>query len=656
VLLAEGREEMNWNKAREAYNDVQRSIVRGEQMELYDDVERLLPDHIKPQCLEMEMEIEEYDRSATEKSRENTTQEPSKKRKRNNDPTRDIPPGACAGFVSVAELLEKQKVKKRGKVTKFDENAGLDDNTDEEIEAGLFAPRRAASTSAATSAKPLKTKLKRAKTAVDGGKKRQSTRKKTKACAGAGISEPSPNQLSRKGIEDSDDMAIERGLWNNSRPSSPNPSPDRMRSSSPDIPLAQNQSIIDICTSAAPSPSPRKKNRYSTPPRPSGEVSASRHPSSSPPNFLSVGPSDVVAAPELSFSDVPLSPSKWALDQETSPETKEPEVIMEDDSLAWLLADSDDAGSTASSPPAGSRSRMLRSPGSNAIEIEDSKLGNGSPIVLENSPVRASGPPIPLNRDQPPPPPPPPPPVPLFRLRLGSPPPMGPPPSLPVRAAGQAKRRPVVAPVSDASSPIQPPPPSQKRLYRRSRSHDEDDDCSPSANASPTSHHPPKKKRKLPTTKRLKVRDTAEAARAIPWIDVEAMHSGDEVSGGSSQEDGEGENMGGFVTNLPATQPAASYDQSAVYRQSLLSQAPAGNTGSKRGNKLSVPMFAAPPARRNGVPLRGLPPAAGAVTHHERRAARFSSPVPPDEEDYYMLGSFVVDDEAEISFTQSSEP
>jgi ATP-dependent DNA helicase MPH1 len=136
------------------------------------------------------------------------------------------------------------------------------------------------------------------------------------------------------------------------------------------------------------------------------------------------------------------------------------------------------------------------------------------------------------------------------------------------------------------------------------------------------------------------------------------------VSGGeglSSQEDEEGESLGGFVTDLLATQPPASYDQSAVYRQSLLSQAPVRNagTGGNRGkNKLSVPVFAAPPARRKGVPLRRPPPPppAGAAAHHERCVARSSSPVPLDEEDYYSLGSFVVDDEAEISFTQSSEP
>ena len=647
MLLAEGREEMNWNKAREAYNDVQRSIVRGEQLEFYDDVERLLPDHIKPQCLEMVMEIEEYDRSATEKSRETTAQEPSKKRKRSNDPTRDIPPGACTGFVSVAELLEKQKVKRRKKVLKFDENARLDDGTDEEIEAGLFAPRRAASTSAATSAKPLKTKLKRAKTAVDKGKKRQTTTKKTKARVGADISEPSPSRFSRKGAEDSDDMAIERGLWSNSRPSSPKPSFDRVRSSSPDVPLAHNQSVIDICTSAAPSrsPSPRNKHRYSTSPLPSGKVPASRYPSPLPPKSPSVGPLNDVVVPEPSFGNVP--PSNGSPDQESALEIKESEAVIEDDSLAWLLADSDDAGAMASSPVAEPRSRMLGSPGLDAIEVEDSEPENESPIVLDSPPVRANGPPtIPPNRDMPPPP------VPPLCLRLGSPSSVGPSPSLPVRAAGQAKRRPVITPgpASGSSSPLHPPPPSQKRLHRRRHSYDD----SPSPNASPTSHRPPQKKRKLPNNKkrqRLKVRDAAEAARVIPWIDVEAIHSGDEVSGGglssSLDENEEGESVGGFVTDLPATQPSASYDQSAVYRQSLLSQLPVEN-------KLSVPVFAAPPTRRGGVPLRGPPP--GAAAHHDRRAAQCSSPVPPDEEDYYMLGSFVVDDEAEISFTLSSEP
>lgn len=662
VLLAEGREEANWNKAREAYNDVQRSIVRGEQLEFYDDVERLLPDHIKPQCLEMVMEIEEYDRSAAEKSRENVTQEPSKKRKRNDDPTRDIPPGACTGFVSVAELLAKQKVKKRKKTTKFNEHAGLDDDTDEEIEAGLFAPRRAASTSAA-SAKPPKSKLKRAKTTGNDGKKRKSsTSKQAKVYKAADSAEMTLSQFSRQGAEDSDDMEIERGLRNTSLPSPHEPSPSPMRSS-PDVPLAQNRSIIDICTSAAPSrsPSPRNHYRCSRSTQSSGNVPASEHRS----------PSPLMSPVALSDDAVP------ELDQEILLNPGEREVVVEDDSLAWLLEDSDDAGVVASSPAAPCRQRSGSQP-SDAIEIEDSELENESPIVLTSSPMQspAHGPPTTLpNRDMPPPALPPP------RLRLepdvAAPIPVAPSPSLPVRPAGfRAKRNPsAMAQIAQhsSSSPLHPPPPSQKRLYRRD--HRNDDDSDPDSDShtppSPTSASPrprpppPKKQRRLKRAGRIqKVRDTAEAARLIPWIDVEAGHSGDDVSSGgeeSCDEEQESESDRLFAADFQPTQPSSpSYDQSAVYRQSLLSQAPLppGN-GNNNRKVTSVPRFAAPPVRRGaplGLPARTAAAAAGAGAGERERVARSSSPIPPDEEDYYMLGSFVVDDDAEISFMQSSDP
>jgi ATP-dependent DNA helicase MPH1 len=648
VLLAEGREEANWNKAREAYNDVQRSIVRGEQLEFYDDVERLLPDHIKPQCLEMVMEIEEYDRSTTEKSRENVIQEPSKKRKRNNDPTRDIPPGACTGFVSVADLLVKQKkVKRRKNTANFDETAGLDDDTDEEIEAGLFAPRRAASTSA-TSAKLPKTKFKRAKTMAEGNKKRHSTSNGAKARKAAGNHE---STLSQMGVEDPDDMEIERGLWNNSLPS---PHPDPMRSS-PDIPLAQNRSVIDICTSAAPSrsPSPSNNNRYPTPSRTSGEDPTSEHTSPSPPN-APVGPSEVVAP----------DPDQDII----APNTKERETSIEDDSLAWLLADSDDAEAFLASSPVAARRRRSGSQASDAIEVEDSELEYGSPIALTSSPVRSSGPQALLNRDMPPPAVPPP------RLRLGvdvAPLPLAAPsPSFPVRS-GRYRAKKNLVKIADSSSPLQPPPPSQKRLHRRHSTHHDDSDPNSDSDSDsdpPRPPSPPKKRKRagsggLPSGKRrIKVRDTAAAARLIPWIDVEAGHSGDEASGGASspsEEEGEeSESDRRFAGDFAATQPESSYDQSAVYRRSLLSQAPAGARAGRRGRGKdgtpSVPVFAAPPVRR-GATLGRIATAVAAAPGHER-IARSSSPAPPDEEDYYMLGSFVVDDDAEISFMQSSDP
>ena len=350
-------------------------------------------------------------------------------------------------------------------------------------------------------------------------------------------------------------------------------------------------------------------------------------------------------------------------DQEIPPDSEERKVVVEDDSLAWLLADSDDAGEVASGPAALRRQRSGSQP-SDAIEIEDSERENESPVVLTSSPVRspAHGSPTLPNHDMPPPallPPP--------RLRLehdvAAPIPIAPSPSLPIRPAGfRAKKT-----IADfSSSPLHPPPPSQKRLYRRDRRKDSDSPTPPSPTpASP--RPPPPKRRKKRAGRRIKVRDTAEAARLIPWIDVEAGHSGDEASGGvessspRSSQESDGDRL--FAVDFQATQPLPSYDQSAVYRQSLLSQAPAlpGN-GNDRKRKVSVPMFAAPPVRR-GAPLR-LPPvparnagaaAATAAGGHER-VARSSSPVPPDEEDHYMLGSFVVDDDAEISFMQSSDP
>ena len=633
VLLAEGREETNWNKAREAYNQVQRSIVRGDQLELYDDVERLLPDHVKPECLEMMMEIQEYDRSATERSRETAAKGPSKKRKRNDNPARDIPPGACTGFVSVADLLVKQKDKKRKKVARFDEDAGLDDETDEEIEAGLFAPRRATSMSAVPSTPP-KINLKRAKTMANKRKKGKAAARKPKRVR-AEDTEMTSSQFARVGAEDSDDKEIERGLQSASvgRPSrSPSLIPSgSSRPTSPDLPLAQNQSVIDICTSAAPSrsPSPSHEVRYATPatPRSSGNVLASQHIPPSPAKSRSTPEPDATVA-----AAVPESHRGGCSDRNIHL-NEECEPSREEDSLAWLLEDSEDGEDVESGPskPRPSTSKLSDSD----VIVEDSELEDESPIILISSPMR------PAPRETSPPiisPPPR-----LWPSASHDSPVIAPPPSFPIRVAGRAKKRLAIA---DSSSPARPPL-SQKRVRRRASESSSPPPPPPPLRLPPTS---PAKKRQR---QKIKVRDTAAAARLNPWIDVEAAHSGDEVSDGSasaSEEDGEEDGTDRrFVTDLPPTQASPSYDQSAVYRQSLLSQAPAGR------RPFAVPVFAAPPVRRGGR-VQGLVRADAARRRQDVDVARSSSP-PPDEEDYYMLGSFVVDDETEIlSVMQSSEP
>ena len=156
----------------------------------------------------------------------------------------------------------------------------------------------------------------------------------------------------------------------------------------------------------------------------------------------------------------------------------------------------------------------------------------------------------------------------------------------------------------------------------------------------PTSPTPPRPVKR----KKIKIQDTAVAGKVNPWIDVEAGHSGGEVSGGSSDAENielESESDRLFLKEPPETQISPSYDQLAAYRLSLLSQAP-------RGGK--VPVFANPVRRRGAF-------YAASGSSRPRRRIVSSSPPPEGDDgpDEYALGSFVVDDDAEISFIQSSE-
>ncbi|KAA1468605.1 P-loop containing nucleoside triphosphate hydrolase protein [Dentipellis sp. KUC8613] len=631
VLLAEGREELNWTKAQESYSEVQQSIVKGDQLEFYGDVERLLPDHVKPECLEMVMEIEEYDREATEKARR--AQSPRRgatKRKRDDDVGRNIPAGASTGFVSVADLILKQGGKKRKKMTEIDlELAGEDDDTDEEIQAGLFGPRRTVSAAAASGSRSRKPKERRTTSMVDGGTKKKKARKKS-APASYTFS-----QLAAAAADDSDDLEIERGIVitkprspeDSAHPASRSSSPDvplvkthtsmhvdlssspeipiasasrsargfpSIRSSSPDIPLAGHGSVIDICTPSTSSPSSPRRLPSSSLERPLHKKHAG---------------SRSIASPKQ-----PTPPSR-SQSSGSAIHPKSSSAPKDDEDLSWLLAESDDGDARSSPVRLLSPVPVLESvPDGLDVEIVEDKASGllNTTIELTSSPGPA-GMIQPLaskraTRDMPPP---------AIPFRIGHPVPAitpvedAPEPSFMVRAIGKAKKRAVDIPDTD-SSPFDPPP--LKRLRR------------PQESSSPAPA--PVKKKKL------KIKDTAEARKRNPWIDVEASHSGNEYSEGSSEADRlDGEGDRSFLHDSPATQASTSYDQSAVYRQSLLTQAPFGAGG---------PVFAERPLRRT---LLGNRP----------RAQTPSSPREDDVQDEYILGSFIVDDEADISYMHSSE-
>ena len=210
ALLAEGREEFNLEKAKGTYKEVQKTITRGELYELYADVERLIPDHIKPECLEKVMEIQQYIREEPRRGGSMTGVSQGAKRKRNDDIARNIPIGASTSFVSVRDLIVKSRAGKKSKkisLSKDFDKLGKNDDTDEEIESGrvIAPPRR---TQSATPAKKRTTapKLRKAST-IEGSKtKRAKSRKKERK------QEVTSSQFSQQGVDDSDDMDIESGM------------------------------------------------------------------------------------------------------------------------------------------------------------------------------------------------------------------------------------------------------------------------------------------------------------------------------------------------------------------------------------------------------------------------------------------------------------
>jgi len=124
------------------------------------------------------------------------------------------------------------------------------------------------------------------------------------------------------------------------------------------------------------------------------------------------------------------------------------------------------------------------------------------------------------------------------------------------------------------------------------------------------------------------------------YLEIEAIHSGDEVEAGSSDSEGEANSSDReFLVDTSGTQAPSDYDQSAIYRQGLFTQAPMED----------APRFVSAPVR-TGFLGRGRP----AV--HATYTMASSSPSKDDDLDRYSYGSFVVEDDDDILVEDSSEP
>lgn len=615
MLLGEGREENNWSKAQESYQEVQHSIVRGDQLELYADVERLIPDDVKPECKEMRMEIEEYVRGkAKEKASAKSKSTAATKRKRDDDVGRNIPEQATLGFVSARDLVPKKKRKKNElALEELDERVLESDEDDRDIEAGIHGPRRTASAAASTSVKSKikKSSLKRAATTMAVPKRKAKARsKKTAEPLPEKVYDLTSSQIERMGMDDSDDMEIERGLK-----SSP-PPPIRSKPASSNFSSAQTEDFIEISSPNREMilDSPRVLSRSVSTGRSSNYVgkngtieSSVKTPSPSPQRSIPRTPSSGKGEAE----DV-----SWLVDDDEGPNvtieivSSSPDAGDRRSRMPLLPMDEDDEVEFFSPQFSGpKKSRRRASPSD--IEVEFVEAGSSkrasSPDILSSPALQPSKP----SRNKMPPPPVPSRLAPIIELP--------PEPSFPVRLPRKQGPKRAAVPIIVNSSPLAMPPPSQRRIQRHKSS-------SPGSPPSPA----------LPTR-----RANGGGRIRREWVANEAVHSGDEISVGSSGEDDpESESDRQFLKDIPNTQVSPSYNQTAAYRQSLMSQAPVG---------ARAPAFSRAPVRNRPFgPDRG-----------RRVVGQSVSSSPPREEgeepDEYITGSFVVDDDAEVSYLSSSE-
>ncbi|OAX39009.1 P-loop containing nucleoside triphosphate hydrolase protein [Rhizopogon vinicolor AM-OR11-026] len=623
VLLSEIREELNWDKAKDTYGELQKCIVRGNQLELYGDVPRLLPEHVKPQLLEKTMEIEEYvreERASRKKTVASDEDSPKKggKRKRNDDFARNIPQGASTGFVSVRDLLVKApdtKKRKKAKTKGFDPTAAEDDSTDMELESNLMDMHRTASTPADVSTKKKKDNLRKART-MDTSKQGKPTtsRKKGKEKETAPTT---ASQFLRKGDDDDDDIDIEEGISPAAREAiaRKTPSPKKKRRTLPRY-LSSSSDAPSLAGASHSSAKPSTAGSHLTasgatlpPPteEPTAENPSSQRLLSSSPVYvmddvieLSSSPGPELLTESSSISHRPrISPTNKSYAQNGgsrggSP-VRSPSLLSSSSrtgvtqNIAWVLGSDEepDIQIVSSSPPSPHADNLFDD---ESIEIVDGRCLSPA-LAQREAAVEMPPPPLPWRG-------------------LESPTPSSdhdmPDSSFAVRPAGRFyKQRPAAMEPESPASEMPPPP---RRLKRR------DTDLI-SWGPSP----PPKRSKRKPFV----------SIRHNPLWDGEAAHSGDEASEGSShsEDDVESESDRQFIKDI-ATQVSPSYDQSVVYQYGLLTQAPPGG-----------PVFTTRPSRRGAYARESA----------RRRPGVSSSPAREDDSpDEYAIGSFIVDDDEDI--------
>lgn len=115
--MSENREDMNWDTAQQTHRDIQEEILHSRNLELFEDVEPLIPDRKMPECLEQVMPVDPWnpddpqykkmmDEGEKELRRMQRAQQPPASRKKKKPLVNEVPVNA-KGFTSVRDLLRE---------------------------------------------------------------------------------------------------------------------------------------------------------------------------------------------------------------------------------------------------------------------------------------------------------------------------------------------------------------------------------------------------------------------------------------------------------------------------------------------------------------------------------------------------------------------
>jgi len=642
-------------------------------------VKRLVPDDVNPVCKEQVMEIEEYVRDKPKSRGSRAAASPTKpsagkKRKRNADPGRNIPEGASRVFVPVSELIMRAAKKPQEDLTLDDFDGLKSDDDDRDLEENFGGLKRTVSDAGPVTAasKAKKKPLKRSKTAADG----QQPKRTTKSAAGEGkksrakpqtkgkkTKEVTASEVDQVMEDDEDDEALEEGL-----PVQP-PPPSNQKGL---IELVSSRTLGSSGVSGSlsrisESPSPvgsrlsgdQSPARMSWSPSPPPRAITPDPMCASPPACL-MSPNPIPlflqdsSQPQVTDSPIRRSPPvsrSWGAGSSTLRSASNPTTPVQGDrplsppsqhegdgDISWLIEEDErDKGIIANDSVieiSSSPVRIERSPSpGTADDDRDDRVAESSRMAgqvaeytkSEAAMTFSSPQPVPTKRAMLPPPVP-------FRVRAPNVAPESTFPVRPMVGKRQAKRKAPTAEDDFSAFDSSPPAASPPRRLRQRRSQ------SKSPSKSPPKRRP---KSTVGKGKKKQKRDGTGVVMPPGWAENEAAHSGDETSDGAisgAEDQSENEYDREFVNDIPSTQVSVSYNQTQIYRESLLTQAPRG-----RG-----PVFARGPMR--GKPFgnidRRLP------QHHVSSSPTRDPGEGPDE---YEMDSFVVPDDAEIAYSLSSD-